>query len=177
MFLWNCSSLNFPLLMLSACSEVLQMRQILFHHYFLFFHLFPRCAQETPGMFWDPYWLLPKYGVAIVYFPFHIHVISFNSGCWGSSQFGRNSFIPWSSEMTTISTISWMGASWPRCVMLCETKSWNIGQHIRPGFDPILPTFYFLSFAELFNPVLVIAKFYAMFSHFQWVIPPILINN
>ena len=167
MFLWNWSWLRFfywySRLVLKSCKCV----KYYFTTISYFFCLFPRRAQETPGMFWDPCWLLPKYGVAIVYFPFHIHMISFNSSRWGHPNSAKNSFIPWSSEMTTISTISWMGASWPRCVMLCETKSWNIGQHIRPGFDPILPTFYFQSFAELFNPVLVIAEIYAMFSHFQ----------
>ena len=85
---------QFPLLMLSTCSEVLQMRQILFHHYFLFFHLFPRCAQETPGMFWDPDWLLLKYSVAIVYFPFRIHMISFNSICRGHPNSAKSSLFP-----------------------------------------------------------------------------------
>ena len=88
MFLWNCSSLNFPYwcsrLVLKSCKCV----KYYFTTIFYFLHLFPRCAQETPGMFWDPYWSLPKYGVAIVYFPFRIHMISFNSSCWGSSQFG-----------------------------------------------------------------------------------------
>ena len=39
-----------------------------------------------------------------------------------------------------------MGASWLRCVMLCETKNWNIGLYIRPGFNPSLSTFCFSKF-------------------------------
>ena len=39
---------QFPLLMLSTCSEVLQMRQILFHHYFLFSPSFSQvCSRDS----------------------------------------------------------------------------------------------------------------------------------
>ena len=39
---------QFPLLMLSTCSEVLQMRQILFHHYFLFSPSFSQvCLRDS----------------------------------------------------------------------------------------------------------------------------------
>ena len=94
MFLWNCSSLNSPYwcsrLVLKSCKCV----KYYFTTISYFLHLFPRCAQETPGMFWDPDWLLPKYGVAIVYFPFRIHMISFNSICRGHPNSAKSSLFP-----------------------------------------------------------------------------------